>query len=51
MKKLIFLLLFSLTISLSAQSIRVYNLNVAPEDAASVGNLFKEYHENGKRKS
>ena len=51
MKKAIFLLLFTFTISLSAQSIRVYNLNVAPENAASVGDLFKEYHENGKRKS
>jgi hypothetical protein len=51
MKKAIFLLLFTFTICLSAQSIRVYNLNVAPENAASVGNLFKEYHENGKRKS
>jgi hypothetical protein len=49
MKKAIFLLLF--TISVSAQSIRVYNLNVAPENAASVGDLFKEYHEKGKRKS
>ena len=46
MKKAIFLLLFTFTISLSAQSIRVYNLNVAPENAASVGDLFKEYHEN-----
>jgi hypothetical protein len=26
-------------------------LNVAPENAASVGDLFKEYHEKGKRKS
>jgi len=51
MKKAILLLLFTFTISLSAQSIRVYNLNVAPENAASVGDLFKEYHENGKRKS
>jgi hypothetical protein len=51
MKKTIFLLLFTFTISVSAQSIRVYNLNVAPENAASVGDLFKEYHEKGKRKS
>ena len=51
MKKAIFLLLFTFTISVSAQSIRVYNLNVAPENAASVGDLFKEYHEKGKRKS
>ena len=51
MKKTILLLLFTFTISLSAQSIRVYNLNVAPENAASVGDLFKEYHEKGKRKS
>ena len=51
MKKAIFLLLFTVTISVSAQSIRVFNLNVAPENAASVGDLFKEYHEKGKRKS
>ena len=51
MKKIIYLILFTLTTSISAQSIRVYNLNVAPENASSVADLFKEYHENGKRKS
>ena len=51
MKKIIYLILFTLTTSVSAQSIRVYNLNVAPENSSSVADLFKEYHENGKRKS
>ena len=51
MKIKLFLLLFIFTSTLSAQSIRVYNLNIAPENQASYANLFQEYHENGKRKS
>ena len=39
------------TFSLNAQSIRVFNLNVSPEDAGSVASLFEEYHGKGKRKS
>ena len=44
MKKIVYLILFTLTTSASAQSIRVYNLNVAPENSSSVADLFKEYH-------
>ena len=51
MKKIIFLTLLCTTFLLSAQNIRVYNLNVDPQDAGSVAELFKEYHSKGKRKS
>ena len=51
MKKIILLTLLCTTFLLSAQNIRVYNLNVDPQDAGSVAELFKEYHSKGKRKS
>jgi hypothetical protein len=51
MKKIILLSLLCTTFLLSAQNIRVYNLNVDPQDAGSVAELFKEYHSKGKRKS
>jgi hypothetical protein len=51
MKKLILLSLLCVPFLLSAQNIRVYNLNVDPQDAGSVAELFKEYHSKGKRKS
>ena len=44
MKKNLLLLILFFAISLNAQNIRVYNLNVAPHDAGSVANLFEEYH-------
>ena len=50
MKKILFLLLF-ITMSISAQSIRVYNMSVAPQDQSAVGDLFEEYFGSGKRKS
>ena len=51
MKKIILLLVLTLTFSLNAQNIRVYNLNISPSDAGSVAELFEEYHSKGKRKS
>ena len=51
MKKIILLTLLCTTFLLSAQNIRVYNLNVDPQDAGSVAELFNEYHSKGKRKS
>ena len=51
MKKILLLSLLCTTFLLSAQNIRVYNLNVDPQDAGSVAELFKEYHSKGKRKS
>ena len=51
MKKTLLLSLLCTTFLLSAQNIRVYNLNVDPQDTGSVAELFKEYHSKGKRKS
>ena len=51
MNKIILLSLLCTTFLISAQNIRVYNLNVDPQDAGSVAELFKEYHSKGKRKS
>lgn len=51
MKKFILLSLLTLAFTLNAQNIRVYNLNVAPQNAGSVADMFEEYHSKGKRKS
>ena len=51
MNKIILLSLLCTTFLISAQNIRVYNLNVDPQDAGSVAELFKEYHSKGKRRS
>ena len=51
MKKLILLSFLCSFFLLNGQNIRVYNLNVAPKDAGSVAELFREYHSKGKRKS
>mgnify|MGYP001299329411 FL=1 len=51
MKNFFLLSILTFALSLNAQNIRVYNLNVAPNNAASVADLFDEYHSKGKRKS
>lgn len=51
MKNFFLLLVLTFALSLNAQNIRVYNLNVAPNNAGSVADLFDEYHSKGKRKS
>ena len=51
MKNFSLLSVLTFALSLNAQNIRVYNLNVAPNNAGSVADLFDEYHSKGKRKS
>lgn len=51
MKNFFLLSVLTFALSLNAQNIRVYNLNVAPNNAGSVADLFDEYHSKGKRKS
>jgi len=51
MKNFFLLSILTFALSLNAQNIRVYNLNVAPNNAGSVADLFDEYHSKGKRKS